>query len=88
MCLGLVAVLAGGYRLGNRTESQGRHGTRVALAGAIGILITYNYFALGLPGARLAYDSLGALAAPVWAVLGGVVGLTAGLFWFVYRPRA
>jgi hypothetical protein len=85
MCLGLVAVLVGGYRLGTLEEQQPRLGVRVALAGAIGMLVGYNYFALGLPGTAVAYAWLEALAAPVSAIAFGVVGLALGWYWFVGR---
>ncbi len=87
MCLGLGAVLVGGYRLGNNQASQRRQGVRVALAGAIGLLTAYNYVALGLPGAQAAVEGLGPLAAPVWAILGGAVGVAVGWYWFVGRKR-
>ena len=87
MCLGLGAALVGGYRLGNNPETQRRQGVRVALAGAIGLLLAYNYVALGLPGAEGSFDSLGMLAAPIWGIIGGVVGVAAGWFWFVGRRR-
>jgi hypothetical protein len=85
MCLGLAAALVGGYRLGNNGGSQTRAGVRVALAGAIGLLLAYNYVALGLPGASWAFQSLGALAAPFWAIVGGAMGVAAGWYWFVGR---
>jgi beta-N-acetylhexosaminidase len=85
MCLGLAAALVGGYRLGNNHEAQTRQGVRVALAGAIGLLLAYNYIALGLPGSAVAYGALGALAAPFWAIVGGAVGVAAGWYWFVGR---
>jgi hypothetical protein len=85
MALGLVAVLFGGYRIGTLEDAQPRLGVRVALAGAIGMLIGYNYFALGLPGTATAYMWLEALAAPVSAIAFGVIGLAAGWYWFVGR---
>jgi beta-N-acetylhexosaminidase len=87
MFLGLVAVLVGGYRLGTLEDPQPRLGVRVALAGAIGMLIGYNYFALGLPGTAVAYLWLRAFAAPVSAMAFGIVGLAAGWYWFVGRRQ-
>jgi beta-N-acetylhexosaminidase len=87
MCLGLVAALVGGYRLGNNEEAKARQGVRVALAGAIGLLLGYNYIALGLPGAMPSIARLGPLAAPVWAIFGGMLGVAAGWYWFVGRRR-
>jgi beta-N-acetylhexosaminidase len=86
MALGLFAVLVGGYRLGTLEEPQPRLGVRVALAGAIGVLAGYNYFALLLPGAAIAYWWLGALAGPVCGVIGGIFGLAAG--WYLVVGRA
>jgi beta-N-acetylhexosaminidase len=85
MCLGLVAVLVSGYRLGTLEESQTRLGVRVALAGAIGMLLGYNYVALVLPGTAVIHLWLEALAAPVSAVIGGILGLAVGWFLFVGR---
>jgi hypothetical protein len=87
MCLGLAAALVGGYRLGNHHDTQPRQGVRVALAGAIGLLLAYNYVALGLPGSTAAVETFGALAAPFWAIVGGAVGVVAGWYWFVGRQR-
>lgn len=81
----LVGVLFAGYRLGTLEEPQARRGIRVALAGAIGVLLGYNYFALSLPGADLGYLWLGVLAGPTFAFLGGILALAAGWFWFVGR---
>jgi beta-N-acetylhexosaminidase len=88
MCLGLAATLMGGYRLGNNYQAQTRQGVRVALAGAIGLLVAYNYIALGLPGSASSFESLGALAAPTWAIVGGALGVLAGWYWFVGRRKA
>jgi hypothetical protein len=85
MCLGLVAVLVSGYRLGTLEEAQTRLGVRVALAGAIGMLLGYNYVALVLPGTPVLYMWLQALAAPVSALAGGVIGLAIGWYLFVGR---
>jgi hypothetical protein len=85
MCLGLAAALVGGYRLGNSHVAQARQGVRVALAGAIGLLVGYNYIALGLPGAEPSYLRFGALAAPLWAIFGGMLGVVGGWYWFVGR---
>jgi beta-N-acetylhexosaminidase len=85
MLLTLAAVLTGGYRLGTLEEPQARLGIRVALAGAIGVLVGYNYLALSLPGADLGYLWLGVLAAPIYGLLVGIVGLAAGWYWFVGR---
>jgi hypothetical protein len=85
MCLGLFAVLVGGYRLGTLDEPQPRLGVRVALAGAIGLLVGYNYYALVLPGAAIAHWWLGALAGPVCGLIGGIFGLAAGWYLVVGR---
>ncbi|MEP7357545.1 MAG: glycoside hydrolase family 3 N-terminal domain-containing protein, partial [Anaerolineales bacterium] len=87
MALGLFAALVGGYRLGTLDEPQPRLGVRVALAGAIGVLLGYNYFALLLPGAAIAYWWLGALAGPVCAIIGGIFGLAAGWYLFIGRQQ-
>ena len=88
MCLVLAGVLAGGYRLGTLEEPQTRLGVRVALAGAIGVLLGYNYFSLSLPGANVGYLWLGVLAAPICGLLGGILALAAGWYWFVGRHTA
>jgi hypothetical protein len=85
MFLALVAVLTGGYRLGTLEEPQTRLGLRVALAGAIGVLLGYNYYALSLPGTSLGYLWLGVLAGPVFGFVGGILALAAGWYWFVGR---
>jgi hypothetical protein len=88
MFLGLIAVLLSGYRLGTLEDQQARYGLRVAMAGAIGLLVGYNYVALSLPGTNAAFFFLGVFAAPVSAVLGGIVGLAIGWYWFVGRQPA
>jgi beta-N-acetylhexosaminidase len=88
MVLGLFAVLVGGYRLGTLDEPQPRFGVRVALAGAIGVLLGYNYYALVLPGSAIAYWWLGALAGPVCGVIGGIFGLAAGWYLVVGRHQS
>ena len=85
MCLGLAAVLLSGYRLGTLEDPQTRYGVRVALAGAIGLLLGYNYVALSLPGSDVLYLWLTVFAAPVSAIMGGILGLAAGWYWFVGR---
>jgi len=85
MFLALVAVLTGGYRLGTLEEPQTRMGIRVALAGGIGVLLGYNYFALSLPGASLGFLWLGVLAGPVYGFIGGILALAAGWYFFVGR---
>jgi hypothetical protein len=87
MALGLFAVLVGGYRLGTLEEAQPRLGVRVALAGAIGVLLGYNYFALVLPGAAIAYWWLGVLAGPICGIVGGILGLAAGWYLFIGRVQ-
>ena len=81
----LVGVLFAGYRLGTLDEPQTRLGIRVALAGGIGALLGYNYFALSLPGADLGFLWLGVLAGPTYALLGGILALAGGWYWFVGR---
>jgi hypothetical protein len=85
MCLGLVGILVGGYRLGTLEEPQPRLGVRVSLAGAIGMLIGYNYFALGFPGTAIGYLWLKDFAAPIASIAFGIVGLALGWYWFVGR---
>jgi beta-N-acetylhexosaminidase len=87
MFLALVAVLTGGYRLGTLEEPQTRLGIRVALAGAIGVLLGYNYYALSLPGTSLGFLWLGVLAGPVFGFVGGILALAAGWYWFVGRVK-
>jgi beta-N-acetylhexosaminidase len=87
MCLGLAVVLVSGYRLGSNGLAHPRQGIRVALAGAIGILAAYNYYALALPGSTMAHSALDFLAAPVFAIMGGGVGLAVGWLWFVARSQ-
>jgi len=80
-------VVTGGYRLGTLEESQTRLGIRVALAGGIGVLLGYNYFALSLPGSDLGYLWLGVLAGPVYGFIAGILALAAGWYLFVGRAR-
>jgi hypothetical protein len=87
MALALAAVLVGGYRLGTLDEPQPRLGVRVALAGAIGVLLGYNYFALLLPGSAIVYWWLGVLAGPVCAIIGGIFGLAVGWYLFIGRHQ-
>jgi len=81
----LVGVLFAGYRLGTLEDAQTRLGIRVSLAGGIGVLLGYNYLALSLPGADLGFLWLGVLAGPTFALLGGILALAAGWYWFVGR---
>ena len=85
MLLGLTAAIFTGYRLSGAGANRGRQ-VRVALAGAIGALAGYNFFALGLPGADLAL-SFGVWAASVCVLVGAALGLAAGWYWFVYKAR-
>jgi hypothetical protein len=85
MLLALSAVFVGGYRLGTLEESQAHVGVRVALAGAVGVLLGYNYSALSLPGADIGYLWLGVLAAPIYGFIVGILGLAVGWYWFVGR---
>ncbi len=77
---GLAGVLLVGYRLGG-ADAQPRRGVRLALLGAIGVLIGYNFFALGLPGARTLSAGFGGLASVISVVLGGGLGLWVGWAW-------
>jgi beta-N-acetylhexosaminidase len=89
MCLGLIAAMAAGYRLGalGNGDAPPTRRVRVALAGAIGALLGYNYFALGLPGADWA-QVFGLFAATSWVVFGAMLGLGAGWYWFMRRASS
>jgi len=80
--LGLIGAMIIGYRLGNQEGYQTR-GIRVALAGAIGVLLGYNFFALALPGSDLTFSLFGVWAASMCVLLGAGLGLAAGWYWFV-----
>jgi len=82
--LGLIGAMIIGYRLGNQEGYQTR-GIRVALAGAIGVLLGYNFFALALPGSDLTFSLFGVWAASMCVLLGAGLGLAAGWYWFVRR---
>jgi beta-N-acetylhexosaminidase len=82
--LGLIGAMVIGYRLGNQ-EGYPTRGIRVALAGAIGVLLGYNFFALALPGADLTFSLFGIWAASMCVFLGAGLGLAAGWYWFVRR---
>jgi len=88
MCLGLIAAVAVGYQLATLGASNGEtpptRRVRVALFGAIGVLLGYNYFALGLPGADWAAP-FGLLAPTIWVLIGAGMGLGLGWYWFVRR---
>lgn len=86
LILGLVAVVVAGYRIG-AAEAPPAQRVRIAIAGAIGALVGYNFYALGLPGADFA-RAFGVLAASAWVFVGAGIGLAAGWYWFVYRGRA
>jgi len=85
LILGLVAVVVAGYRLG-AAEAPPSQRVRIALAGAIGALVGYNFYALGLPGADIA-RAFGVLAASAWIFLGAGIGLAVGWYWFARRGR-
>jgi beta-N-acetylhexosaminidase len=85
LILGLVAVVVAGYRLG-ASEAPPSQRVRIALAGAIGALVGYNFYALGLPGADLA-RAFGVLAASAWVFLGAGIGLAVGWYWFARRGQ-
>ncbi len=87
LCLGLAVMMVGGYRLGAAPGAQPRQGLRLALAGAIAMLVGYNYYALGLPGSAAAFRGLGALAGLLFAALGGLAGLGVGWYWLIGRER-
>lgn len=86
MCLGLIAAVVVGYQLGalGQPEPQPTRRVRVALLGAIGVLVGYNYFALGWPGADWA-EPFGLFAPTLWVVIGAGLGLGVGWYWFVRR---
>jgi beta-N-acetylhexosaminidase len=85
LILGLVAVVVAGYRL-SAAEAPPSQRVRIALAGAVGALVGYNFYALGLPGADIA-RAFGVLAASAWVFLGAGVGLVTGWVWFARRGR-
>ncbi|MBF8281692.1 MAG: putative Glycosidase [Anaerolineales bacterium] len=85
LILGLVAVVVAGYRL-SAAEAPPSQRVRIALAGAIGALVGFNFYALGLPGADIA-RAFGVLAASAWVFLGAGVGLVTGWVWFARRGR-
>jgi beta-N-acetylhexosaminidase len=73
LCLCLAAVMVGGY-FASAVGADPQQRLRVALAGAIGVLLGYNAYAMGWPGT-------------IWLdmLLGGVGGLAVGWFGFVRR---
>lgn len=85
LIVGLVAVIAAGYRLGAPAAPPAQR-VRIALCGALGALVGYNFYALSLPGANFA-GAFGILAAFAWVVLGAGIGLAAGWYWFARRGR-
>jgi beta-N-acetylhexosaminidase len=84
MCLGLASAMLIGYRLGDSATTRSQR-FRVALAGAIGVLAGYNFFALALPGAEAASQRFGILAATICVIIGALLGLVTGWYWFVRR---
>jgi hypothetical protein len=80
-----VAVVVAGYRL-SAAEAPPSQRVRIALAGAIGALVGFNFYALGLPGADIA-RAFGVLAASAWVFLGAGVGLVTGWVWFARRGQ-
>jgi beta-N-acetylhexosaminidase len=85
LLLGLAAVVVAGYRLGT-LEAPPAQRVRVALAGALGALGGYNYYALALPGANIA-QAFGVLAASAWVFFGAGIGLALGWYWFAHKGR-
>lgn len=83
LLVGLVVFGVAGLRVGRGWP--GGRGRRLALLAALGALIGYNYYALGLPGVTALNSALpywsGALV--TWG--GGLLGLGAG--WFRYGRR-
>lgn len=78
MVVGMAGAFFGGWRLGNGNR---RFALRLALLGVLGVLASYNYIALGLPGANF----MTALA-PNWAptivmVAGAALALGSGWVW-------
>ncbi len=73
LCVCLAAVLGGGY-FASILGANPRQCMRVALSGAIGALLGYNVFAMGLPG-TMWLDML----------LGAAAGLAVGWYGFVRR---
>jgi beta-N-acetylhexosaminidase len=71
LCLCVAAVMAGGY-FGSAFGADPQQRLRVALSGAIGVLLGYNAYAVGWPGT-------------IWIdmLAGGVVGLAVGWAGFV-----
>ncbi len=71
LCLCLAAVTIGGY-FASAAGADPQQRLRVALSGAIGVLLGYNAFAVGGPG-NLWVDML----------MGGLLGLAVGWYGFV-----
>jgi hypothetical protein len=71
LCICLAGVIAGGYFV-SAWGADPQQRFRVALSGAIGVLVGYNAFAVGWPG-TIWVDMLG----------GGLAGLVIGWFGFV-----
>jgi beta-N-acetylhexosaminidase len=85
MLFGLAAAMVTGYRLGG-WDANPRPAVRVAVAGAIGVLLGYNYYALRFPGADLLFFGAGDWAVLISVAVGGVLGVGSG--WYVWARRA
>jgi beta-N-acetylhexosaminidase len=90
--LGMLVILAGiafgGYLLGANLSvspsatQRASAGWRVALLGAVGALLGYNWYALGLPGVDF-MNALAPYSATLLALLGGAFGLLVGWWWII-----
>jgi beta-N-acetylhexosaminidase len=72
--IGLVVTGGAGYIMGRNSGYGAARAVRCMLWGLLGALISYNYYALGLPGADW-LEPLGTWGGMLVTLFGGVVGL-------------
>lgn len=78
LLFGVVAAGLGGYRLGN---GERRYAVRLALLGMVGVLLSYNYVALGLPGANWMTITFPRWAPFIGMTIGAALALGSGWYW-------
>jgi len=78
--LAWIGMSAIGWRLTHSRSEPVSSGVKLTLMIAIGIWASYDYYALGLPGA-MALKAFGVWAGPVAALAGGAIALAIGWWW-------
>ncbi|HSR47622.1 MAG TPA: glycoside hydrolase family 3 N-terminal domain-containing protein [Anaerolineales bacterium] len=77
-----LAAFGGGAVLMQRMGASRRDRFRAGLIGSIGAVLGFNYLALGFPGSSTLMADRAALSLAVFALVGGAVGVAAGIAWW------